>query len=221
MAPWKTPKDLLLLGKTISKELDLDEDNDTLSKWMAHHLSELITQAERAAPGEAKKKLEKEAAQTIIKLWENRAAYGRGINPLSDLVPAIKTLKVLSPDIAGIFGVIGGKSSLSNLFESFRQLLQIVILFQSEQKDLKKLLAKAAKTTKFQNDQEKYILSALSAWLNEKHIRVLLTIGEVSEENEKLTDAFSARLQDVRQGLISLEREFSRRVRMNNADTKI
>ena len=40
------PKDVLDLGRALVEELGLDPGVDTLSRWMAHYIAELIEDAE-------------------------------------------------------------------------------------------------------------------------------------------------------------------------------
>jgi hypothetical protein len=68
-------QEILSLGNKLVEELKLADSNDTLSRWMAHYLAELMTQAE-SATGEAKANLEKQCFETILKIWANR-----GITP--------------------------------------------------------------------------------------------------------------------------------------------
>lgn len=43
----KRSSDVLELGKLLVKALDLDETVDTLGRWMAHHIAELMQAAEQ------------------------------------------------------------------------------------------------------------------------------------------------------------------------------
>jgi len=61
MAPSKTTKDILELGKVLVSELKLEDSRDTLAKWLAHHVAELDGR-DRAEPDPAKKKRAAEQA---------------------------------------------------------------------------------------------------------------------------------------------------------------
>ena len=43
----KLPSEVLKLGSRIVHELELDQRTSTLSRWMAHHLAEIIEAAEK------------------------------------------------------------------------------------------------------------------------------------------------------------------------------
>ena len=59
---------IIKLGEKIVNELLLSDGVDTLSKWMAHYISELIEKAKNSS-GEEKEKYEKECFETILKVW--------------------------------------------------------------------------------------------------------------------------------------------------------
>lgn len=66
-----SPKDVLALGQTIVRGLELCEGGVVLECWLAHHLAELMCKADRTV-GPAKAALEHEAADIILKLWARR-----------------------------------------------------------------------------------------------------------------------------------------------------
>ena len=65
---------------------------------MAHHIAELIADAESQTDPEAKRKKETEAAESISKLWQHRSNYDNRINPLHDLKPILQVLQTLDPN---------------------------------------------------------------------------------------------------------------------------
>lgn len=84
-------KEILDLGNKLVAELKLTDSTDTLSRWMAHYIAELIDAVENA-DGEQKAALEKDCFDTILKLWASRNATPRGIRPLASLKGAMKLL---------------------------------------------------------------------------------------------------------------------------------
>src|SRR5690242_9787087 len=81
--PSKPPKDVLELGKHLVRELKLHDGVDTLGRWMAHHVAELITDAKRQRKGPKRTRAEKEATELILKIWEHREALPRHAYPLA------------------------------------------------------------------------------------------------------------------------------------------
>lgn len=84
------------LGTLIARELDCETNSDTLSRWMAHHLAELITDAEEIEGDERHDKLV-QILELISKVWSHRASFPHKINPLSKLSDLISLVKILDP----------------------------------------------------------------------------------------------------------------------------
>ena len=96
MEPLKqSEEEIIKLGKKIVNELKLDDSVNTLGRWMAHHVAELIYQAENTQSLEEKKQAQKECCETIIKLWNNREHVPNISQPLSNLKPIINLLNSL------------------------------------------------------------------------------------------------------------------------------
>lgn len=66
-----SPKDILELGRTIVRQLELEQRENVLPRWMAHHLAELIKVAENSESS-AKQYAEDRAVELILKLWTSR-----------------------------------------------------------------------------------------------------------------------------------------------------
>jgi hypothetical protein len=88
---------VLDLGRKLVEELGLDDSNDTLGRWMAHHLAELITRAENET-GSAKVAAQKECFDAILALWRHRSELPRGKRPFEQLEPVIRAVESLDPE---------------------------------------------------------------------------------------------------------------------------
>lgn len=84
------------LGRAIVRQLNIDRRGEIPTRWMAHHLAELIQTAE-TAEGAARQEAEDRAADLVIKLWANRRALPPAADPLSGYSDAIKVLAALLP----------------------------------------------------------------------------------------------------------------------------
>jgi hypothetical protein len=73
--------DVVRLGQTIVAELGLEQSNDTLGRWMAHRLAELINRAESAKIESEKEAVRKSVSDLIIALWDHRASWPEGWPP--------------------------------------------------------------------------------------------------------------------------------------------
>lgn len=88
---------IIALGKKIVTELRLDKSVDTLGRWMAHHVAELIHNVENAT---GKDKLVEQTLlrDTVLSLWAHRFELPRGVRPLEDLEPVLRALESLDPE---------------------------------------------------------------------------------------------------------------------------
>lgn len=85
------------LGQALVQELRPDRDIDTLSRWMAHYIAELIEDVKSASDADRQVKFAK-CADAILKLWEHRHLLPDGKRPFEDWEPILKTLERLDPD---------------------------------------------------------------------------------------------------------------------------
>ena len=84
------------LGKALVEELGLDQSVDTLSRWMAHHIAELIESVETAKAEDRQVKTN-ECANAILNLWEHRHLLPNGKRPFGDMQPILRALESLDP----------------------------------------------------------------------------------------------------------------------------
>ncbi|GAA3922687.1 hypothetical protein GO495_02190 [Chitinophaga oryziterrae] len=94
---------ILTLGKLIVKQLDADDDNDMLSRWMAHYLAEKMTLLESVTTVEHREALRKECFELILNLWEQRWHYPEGKQPLRNFDHILAVLERLEPDASQPF----------------------------------------------------------------------------------------------------------------------
>lgn len=88
---------VLALGHRLVEELRLERSGDTLGRWIAHHIADLISTAE------ATEKKERELAQdrcfkAILELWKHRADLPNGQRPFETMEPIARAIKSLDPD---------------------------------------------------------------------------------------------------------------------------
>jgi len=88
---------LLELGRRLTKELELDTSVDTLGRWMAHYIAELIKDAESASGEERRAKLQA-SSDAILNLWRHRHELPDGKRPFEELEPILRALESLDPD---------------------------------------------------------------------------------------------------------------------------
>jgi hypothetical protein len=83
---------VLGLGTHLVRELGRSRSNDTLARWLSHHVAELINAVEQAkSPTEKVQKLS-QATDLILRIWERRDALPGEANPLGRFREAISVL---------------------------------------------------------------------------------------------------------------------------------
>lgn len=87
----------MALGQALVEELSLDPGVDTLGRWMAHYIAELIRSAE-AAEGEERATELSKCADAILRLWEHRHVLPNGRRPFEEMDAILRALESLDPD---------------------------------------------------------------------------------------------------------------------------
>lgn len=85
------------LGRKLTKELGIDQSVDTLGRWMAHYIAELIQDAENASTEDRPEKM-RACRDAIINLWKHRHTLPDGKRPFEELEPILRTLESLDPE---------------------------------------------------------------------------------------------------------------------------
>lgn len=85
------------LGKKIVHELQLEHSSDTLGRWMAHHIAELIKLTELGTPAEQAER-QKQCRAAILELWEHVHSLPPASRPFRDLGSIVETIRALNPN---------------------------------------------------------------------------------------------------------------------------
>lgn len=93
----KQYNDVLALGRLLVKELDLEQSVDTLGRWMAHHVSELIIEAEKNKRSD-KSDVEDRCCEAVLALWKHISVFPRGYRPIENIEPLLATIQALDPE---------------------------------------------------------------------------------------------------------------------------
>lgn len=86
--PWTA---VVRLGERIVEEFGLGDSVDTLGRWIAHSVAELMDRAERAPTGAEREAARRECSDLVIKLWERRSHWPHG-RPLAEVAGLLKNL---------------------------------------------------------------------------------------------------------------------------------
>lgn len=87
----------MALGRKLVEELGLEKSTDTLGRWMAHHIADLMAKADKAT-GDAKSAAERECFAAILALWKHRSELPNGRRPFEELEPVMRAVESLDPE---------------------------------------------------------------------------------------------------------------------------
>src|ERR1700687_4477359 len=92
-APSKAPKDLLELGAHLVRELGLRDSTDTMGRWLAHHLAELMKETKKKKKSATQRaKAREQAAKLILKIWDRRTSLPGNAYPLARYKDILRVL---------------------------------------------------------------------------------------------------------------------------------
>jgi hypothetical protein len=110
------------LGKRIVREFDLENSTDTLARWMAHRVAELMECAEQAQIEEDKEAARRECTNLIMRLWERRSYWPHG-RPLAEVAEFLE--KLISAPVSSTYNRMESKSSEHTWIGIFPLLLRL------------------------------------------------------------------------------------------------
>lgn len=113
--------------------MGLDDETDTLGRWMCHHVAYLIAKVSDRDAASSNGDAQKEAVNTILSLWERRAALPGNAYPLARYKYLLRCLSATSPDASMWEG--RGSSGLDDLaraiFGNLTGIANIVLALKS------------------------------------------------------------------------------------------
>lgn len=89
---------IVQLGKKLVEELELNDSVDTLGRWIAHHIAELIYDAENTTEETVRIAKQLEIRDSIWAFWANRYELPFGNKPFKELEPILRALESLDPE---------------------------------------------------------------------------------------------------------------------------
>jgi hypothetical protein len=163
----KVPKDVLELGEHLVRELGLEDSTDTLGRWLAHHLAELMTAVKETAGTSAHHEALRQATEIILRIWERRTALPGDAYPLAQYK---EVLNVLKADLRGrqhLYSVGFGRSarpaSTKEIASDLRGLAREIEMFDGL-RPAKGSTAARKWTSVYLSKVELDVLSGLEEW---------------------------------------------------------
>lgn len=204
MEPSKAPKDVLGLGRHLVRELGIEDRNNTLGRWMAHYLAELIDTSENGSTAEDRIQAQARATETILKIWEHRTSLPRNAYPLARYADILQVLQRLRPD-DNPWAYLHPDSQArrehlaASLFDRLTRLI-IVLLWSRMPADIGDEAAEAAAVDAL-SETEQHVLRSLETWYEffqttQENSGRTQTSKKQSKEPEKTLDAMAVELID-------------------------
>ncbi len=157
----------MALGRLLVEELGLEPGVDTLGRWMAHHVAELITRADQASNVEDRADAEHRAVDTILRIWEHRAANDR-INPLVEIAPVLRVLQTLAQENPPWSYARQSKlaTAAHGVYDQLRHLVILLSLLSLDNVEtLAGGIARANRAAAWQSEEELELLRQLTPWI--------------------------------------------------------
>jgi hypothetical protein len=186
--------------------LGFEDGVDTLGRWMAHHLAELIDKAENGATAAERSSARKNATETILKIWEHRATLPRKAYPLAPYKELLKVLDRLRPD-DNPFRYFGHPAETkrqqfaADLFDGLSRLVIALLLMEiPPEEESAKVDAVAVDSL---DETERHVVSALQQW-GELFTSASESSGRSSARAQKSKRSSSAVRVDLNEAAVGL-----------------
>jgi hypothetical protein len=189
----------LELGRHLVHELGLEPGVDTLGRWLAHQLAELIADSEYETDPRIREAAKKRAVDTILQIWDHRASNDR-LNPMIKLEPALQVMQALTEPHSPWKRVPGkyGQATLE-VFDLLRRLTICLLLLELDLDALAPELARAGQSAAWQSGEEQAITRYLAVWLQISH--QLLEAEEDPQQDQRNAPAAPPNQSDLKAAL--------------------
>ena len=116
--------EILQLGRRLANEIGDDDGRDSIRRWLAHHLAELIEAAPRD-PAAAD-----QAVDTILRIWATRETLPGNAWPLARYREAVTVLERLSPAVEPWRRLRNADdaAAMADLFSALNRLMLMALL---------------------------------------------------------------------------------------------
>jgi len=197
------------LGRVLTEELGLHDSHDTLGEWMAHHISELITNVE-TAEGNEKPAAEDRCREAILALWKHHRFFPREHRPLENIEPLLATIQALAPENQSYFYKSEVQSQIeeSKLSDRAKEFLDLSLEIDYSARLLIEMCLKIAANEIFEDKCDLIELAGLIG-MDSQPINILRILTDRQEKSieEKKSEAIRDSikiLKDRRERLIEI-----------------
>lgn len=183
------PINILALGSHLTDELGFSELNDTLGRWMAHYLAELIDKASNAPEGPIRDAAQAMVATEILAIWAHRSALPGNSYPLARYKDIIAAMQLLAPGGSPWERPVSGSrtAQAGEAYEQLRQ-LSIACLFADHFADIPNV---DPAVVEHLDPEERKLLEVFNCWAKSVDLQrqKLLNKGAISADSSSSTKA--------------------------------
>lgn len=211
MGPSPMPKGILEIGEALIKALALEPGDDTLCRWMAHYIAELIESAETATETDRPEKLAK-CSEIIIALWQHRYELPNGKRPFEEFEPIFRAIESLDPDddTPRYFRSVRNASNKADVNAESRKWLELAEGLDSSAKILIRYCLEQASQDALDKSQEWVRLAEVAGLEGSIELPVIRFITAENElANESDTDDSARKLLEDRISRLNLFKEIA------------
>ena len=191
----------MALGQVIVRQLELEDRGTVLERWLAHHLAEVIAEADRAV-GPAKAASETQAVDLVLKLWAHRRALPEPADPLGGYRKAVDVLGRLMPE-ANPWAYYHRPDTYDGLLREIFELLSRIVLAGLLLTQVSRARPATAEESKGLEEEEVYLQSVFEQWMpffprpqSRPGVKIELVGADTSEDAEIGTDKKSEQISD-------------------------
>ena len=197
----KSPKDVLALGQVIVRQLELEDRGTVLERWLAHHLAEIIAEADQAV-GAEKAASEAQAVDLVLKLWAHRRALPEPADPLGGYRKAVEVLARLVPE-ANPWAYLRRPETPDGLLREMFALLSRIVLAGLLLTQVSRVRPVTAEESKGLEEEEIHLQSVFEQWMpffprpqSRSDIKIEFVDAGPAEDAETSIDEKSERVGD-------------------------
>ena len=147
----------------IVRQLELEDRGTVLERWLAHHLAEVIAEADQAV-GAAKAASEAQAVDLVLKLWAHRRALPEPADPLGGYRKAVEVLGRLVPE-ANPWAYLRRPETHDGLLREMFELLSRIVLAGLLLTQVSRVRPVTAEESKGLEEEEVHLQSVFEQWM--------------------------------------------------------
>ena len=209
---------------------------DTLGRWMAHYIAELMKLAEETSDLEERKRAQDKCCETILRLWEHRSSLPHDARPLGRLENVLSAIETIwgekSPWSHGLskeeMERIGGPwmGFAQEVEKSGIRMCRIALIAAIAEKSFGQERRWLDEHGKMLSDEEKKIIEVLNSWLDPDKLPFPYTVVgkekksvgemEAAERHELILKELHKEINNISEAIKGLEQVLSSEEVMND-----